>query len=371
MAKVPKIDQLLLKALRGRPVDDVLMSRGIRHALYLERLKTHQVGKVLGFLNDRVLPDVLAKIEARLARVEQRGFDTGVHSTKRLRELAVELRGVLAGGVAQASARLQKDLGPIAASEAQWQASLLEQTVPLQFAFNVPSVRTLASIVTARPMAGRLMKDWFDELGRTTQARVTQQLNIGMASGEPLQQIVARIRGTKANGFRDGALRATRSEAEGIVRTAVGHVSNHAREATYEENGDVIEGVRWLATLDTSTCQTCAALDGQVTEPGEGQRPPAHWNCRCTTVPVMKTWRQLGVSLREASEGERAAMGGPVKASVTYAEWIKEQPAWVQEEALGPARAKLLRAGELDVGDFVDRRGRMLTLEQLQQVVEA
>ncbi|HZM00608.1 MAG TPA: phage minor head protein [Planctomycetota bacterium] len=368
MARPPKVDQRLLKALRGRPAEDVLMSRGIRHALYLERLKTHQVGRVLGFLNDRVLPDVLARIEARLARVEERGFDAGVHSTRRLRDLAVELRGVIAGGVTQASARLQKDLAPLAASEAQWQKALLEKTVPLQVEWALPSTRMLASIVTARPMSGRLMKDWFDDLARDTQGRVTQQLNIGLASGETLRQIVARIRGTRDAGFRDGVLQVTRREAEGVVRTAVGHVSNHAREATYEENGDVIEGVRWLATLDTSTCPTCAALDGQVTEPGEGQRPPAHWNCRCTTTPVLKTWRQLGVSMREASEGERAAMGGPVRDTMTYGEWIKEQPAWVQEEALGPARAKLLRDGDLEIGDFVDRRGRQLTLEQLEAI---
>jgi len=371
MGKVPKIDERLLAALRGQPADQVLMARGIRHALYLERFKTHEVGRVLGFLNEQLLPDVLARIEARLRRVEERGFDAGVHSTKRLRDLAVELRGLLAGGVTQASERLQKDLSPLAASEAQWQRTLLTKTVPLQIEFAAPSPAMLRSIVTARPMAGKLLKDWFSDLALDTQRRVTQQINLGMGSGETVSQIVARLRGTRENRFTDGVLNTTRRDAERVVRTAVGHVSNHARESTFAANSDVIEAVVIMATLDTTTCPTCGELDGREFPLEEGPRPPFHPHCRCVTRPKMKTWKQLGFDLREVGPGQRAAMGGPVKGTLSYAEWIKDQPAWVQEEALGPGRAKLLREGGLEIGDFTDRRGRMLNLQQLEALVDA
>lgn len=371
MGKVPKIDERLLRALGGKPADQVLMARGIRHALYLERFKTHEVGRVLGFLNEQLLPDVLARIEARLRRVEERGFDTGVHSTKRLLSLATELRGVLAGGAVRASERLQEDLWAMAASEAQWQRTLLTKTVPLQIEWGAPSPATLRSIVTARPMAGKLLKDWFSDLAVDTQRRVTQQINLGMGSGETVSQIVARLRGTRENRFTDGVLNATRREAERVVRTAVGHVSNHAAEATMEANPEVIEGVRILATLDTTTCPQCGELDGQVFPLGEGPRPLFHPNCRCKATPKMKTWKELGIDLRERKPGERAAMGGPVKSTLSYSQWIKDQPAWVQEEALGPARATLLRETDLEIGDFTDRRGRMLNLQQLEALVDA
>jgi len=37
----------------------------------------------------------------------------------------------------------------------------------------------------------------------------------------------------------------------------------------------------------------------------------------------------------------------------------------VQDEIIGPARGKLLRAGKFDVQDFVDLRGRPLTRAEL------
>lgn len=49
----------------------------------------------------------------------------------------------------------------------------------------------------------------------------------------------------------------------------------------------------------------------------------------------------------------------------TYADWIKRQPAGVQDEILGPTRGKLLRSGKYSVGDFVDTRGQPLTLDEL------
>lgn len=48
-----------------------------------------------------------------------------------------------------------------------------------------------------------------------------------------------------------------------------------------------------------------------------------------------------------------------------YADWLRAQPAEVQDVALGPTRAKLFREGKLAVEKFVDPRGRPLTLQEL------
>ena len=64
---------------------------------------------------------------------------------------------------------------------------------------------------------------------------------------------------------------------------------NSYRESSrrvYEENADVLDGWMWLSARGTRTCAACWALDGTVfpvTKP-----MPAHFNCRCTLVPLVK-----------------------------------------------------------------------------------
>lgn len=53
----------------------------------------------------------------------------------------------------------------------------------------------------------------------------------------------------------------------------------------------------------------------------------------------------------------------PVK--TTFGQWIKSQPATIQDRVLGRTRARLLRAGKLEVGQFTGRDYQPLTLRQL------
>lgn len=93
-------------------------------------------------------------------------------------------------------------------------------------------------------------------------------------------------------------------------------------------------------------------------------------NCRCTMTPVLKSWRELGIKgLKDLAPSTRASMNGQVPDSLRYGDWLKTQPLAIQQEALGVARARAFRAGDLTLGDFVDeRRGRILTLDQLREL---
>ncbi len=55
-----------------------LQSRAIKHAIYLERYKATVEAEVVGFFNEEVFPDLLAKIRARIERIASRGVDSGV-----------------------------------------------------------------------------------------------------------------------------------------------------------------------------------------------------------------------------------------------------------------------------------------------------
>lgn len=64
----------------------------------------------------------------------------------------------------------------------------------------------------------------------------------------------------------------------------------------------------------------------------------------------------------------RASMDGQVPSKVTYAEWLKRQPAGFQDDVLGRTRGRLFREGGLKVDRFVDARsGRSFTLDQLRR----
>jgi len=135
-------------------------------------------------------------------------------------------------------------------------------------------------------------------------------------------------------------------------------------------NLDVEEDHSYIANgFVVHNCPQCMALDQKVYPLGEPHpQPPAHVQCRCTIVPVLKSWRELGIQAKELPASTRASMNGQVAGTISYPKWLKGQTEAVQNRALGPARAKLWRSGKIKVEQFVAKDGSTLTLEQLQKI---
>jgi SPP1 gp7 family putative phage head morphogenesis protein len=349
-------------------VNGRLLDRGVLHAIYVQRHGSMIVRETVGFLNEQVFPDLLGKLQARLERIRLRGFDTGPWTTARYAEMLGDTTDIINEGMGGAVRILRGRARDLAKHESEWAVDTLRKQTPdlLQIDFKGLDLR-MAQTVVSQPIQGRVMEDWWGDLGKATAAKLEQAIGTGLAQGETVEQLVTRVRGTKAQAFEDGILQTTRRGAEAIVRTAVNHVSTQAREQTYRENADVISGVQWVSTLDTRTTPVCQSRDGKVFPLGEGPRPPAHWNCRSTTVPVTKSWRELGVKAKDAPEATRASMDGQVPDQVTYGEWLDEQPAAIQDKALGVGKARLWRAGAIEAKDLATRAGRPVTLAELQQ----
>lgn len=350
-------------------VNDDLRDEAIRHAHALMRFRAGEVKRIVGMLNRDVFPELIAELNGRLARIDARGYDQGIESTRRLRDMIEALQTIVAEGSKMARKALTADMQQLAGVEARFQASAVERFVPaeLDLSFRLPAAATLRSIVTSRPFAGELLSEHFDRLTAASQGRIRRALNVGLTAGETHEQITARIVGTRPLAYRDGALEADRRNVTALVRTATNHVSTSARRETYRANEGLVKGWQFVATLDTRTTPECQALDGTVYNVGEGPEPPRHHGCRSTTVPVLKSWQELGINAKDLSPGTRASMNGEVPADTTYGEWIRRQSAEVQDEALGPARAALLRDGA-SVEDFVDDQGRLLTLDEFSRI---
>ncbi|MGB1215649.1 MAG: minor capsid protein [Pikeienuella sp.] len=344
-------------------VNDALRDAAIRHQIGLLRLSNATVSKVLALLER-----VDARIAERLLRE-----DITTLSRARQERLLKALRSIIESAHKNAAGELVISLEGLAEYEAEFQLTILERETPLKLDWVNPTPSQVIAAVNSRPFQGKALKEWLADLPAGQFARVRNSIRMGVVEGRTTPEIVRDLRGTRAQGYRDGLLAIDKRHAETVVRTAVNHTANAARDALYGANSDLIKGVQWVATLDGRTSAVCRARDGQVYKVGKGPRPPAHPNCRSSTVPVLKSYRELGLGIDEI-KGTRFArrgmdgreMNGRVADDVTYDDWLRRQPKAFQEEVLGVKKARAFRKG-LALDRFVDRSGQEYTLDELKR----
>lgn len=346
----------------GKTANEALQNLGIRHAVYFQRLATHEVNEIIRWLNNEVFPDVLRQLSDELTR--SRRAD--------LTALLQVLRGQLRGAMDVASSRATDAMARVAESEVVWQARTIAKAVPIAIDWKSPTAGYLRATVVSRPFRGGTMAAWFAGLAESTARRLDRTVRTGLAEGESVPDLIARVRGKRGDGYAGAVLETTRRQAAAIVRTAANHVSNDATIASLRENGAVVKGWRFLATLDSRTTLVCQTLDGQVFPlEDQSKAPPRHWGCRSRAVPVLRSWREMGIDIAEAPAGTRASLTGQVPATTTYADWLRDQPRAVQDEILGAGRADIFRSGGVAFERFVDDRGRPVSIEELRRLEEA
>lgn len=354
-------------------VNGVVTDRAIRHALFLERLKAHHVNEIVKFLNNQVFPDILRQTKGELRRIINR---PKTFQDRRLRELAQANYQVLRVGMRTARGRFSDDLKALALSEAEWQTSVLRTAVPSVFGldFVTPAPALLEQLVTSSPFEGKVLREWFDDVGRYAGGMLNKEIKLGIAAGESIPTIVRRVRGIKDKGV--SVFGKVRNASEAVVRTAVAQVTNDVRFKTFEANSDVVKGWQFVATLDAGTTEICMSLDGNTYLLGEGgaDQPPLHFRCRSMGVPWLRSWKELGIKLKEPPPGTRMAkqyrdgkkaMNGRVPEKTTYPEWWKQQSRDAQNKALGIGKADIMRRGKVPWTDLVDGNGNPLTLKEL------
>lgn len=313
---------------------DELLDDTVRHQVGLLRYSNATVSKVLALLS-RVEADVVRQI---------RLLDVDSLDRARLERQLTAIRATYRQGYDQLTGVISADMDDLAAYEAQFVSRQLRTT--LDVAFATPSRETIVAAVNARPFQGRFLREWMASLDDDAARRVRDAIRMGFVEGEGVQSLIRRVRGTRANRYQDGILEINRRAAERVVRTAINHTANRAREETFRSN-PLVSGVQWVSTLDSRTSVVCAGRDGNEYEIDKGPRPPAHPNCRSQITAVLD--------------------GFPAPDRVSYGEWLKRQPVEVQDEVLGPTRARMWRNGEVELGRFVDRKGEMWSLDELRR----
>lgn len=263
------------------------------------------------------------------------------------------------------------ELRDLAAAEAKWIESRFDGALGVKLIDTAMSPTGLAAIVDGTMVRGNPSEDWWAGQSLALQRKFAGQMRLGLTAGESISDLIVRIRG---NDNTAGIMDASRREVAALVRTSVQSVANETRMQIYKQNDDVVGALQHVSTLDDRTSDICKARDGlQWKMDGEPighsipfERPPLHWNCRSTVVPVTKTWQQMGFNISELTPTQRASMDGAVPADMTYEEWLKTKSIEFQDRVLGPGKAELWREGSISLRDLLDQSGRPLTLDQLE-----
>lgn len=376
------------------------LDASLRHQIGLRRYSAGLTKRVADLLA-RADADLTEKLKVRLARFEGKDID---YTGERWQLLLADIREARAVALGEYKKLVREELGTLATMEGAREVSQLTEAIPIVFNFASVLADQLRAIISSRPFQGKLLKEWFKTLEQQDGARLIQAIQLGMTQGEPIPDIVRRVVGTRANRYADGILSITRRDATTIVRTAVNHVSNTAREYVWEANSDVIRARVWHSTLDGRTTAICRARDGQAAPVGGSElppgfaplkppnvRPPAHMNCRSVMVAYIdggeligdrpyvvdtrtrdkrevdfgKIAQETGRDVKDVRKDWISRNIGQVPASTTYQDFLSRQSPEFQDAVLGKTKGKLFRTGKLSVSEYVDRNGNELTLGQL------
>lgn len=336
---------------RPQTINEELLSVGVMHAIGLERL----AGSVSSDMNriiesgdkelERLLDDKLPKI------VEQENPAALSELEVALREIDDELRR-------ETASELEKQLADTAEWEAEYQEKSINEAVGLAL-IAAPAVDLLRETATQPIEAGettRTAGEWVDSMFRARDNGIINAARDGYLDSESDIELVREK--------TDRLAQRAKQHSRVIAQTTVIGTTAAARELVVRENRP-IEGVQWVSVLDHRTSEICAQLDTEIFKPGRGPRPPAHANCRSTTITVLKSWEDWGVERDQIPPDVRQRATGRPATAINYEDWLDNQAYYVIEEALGVQRAKLYVHGGLSFDELVTAQGKPIPLKKL------
>lgn len=340
----------------------------MERAVDLLRLEAGTRDKVVALLHE-----LENELVAAIAKIDPTGPAKLAYQRARLSRLLEQVTNSIHATYRTTNTLMVREIRDIVDIEAKWTASAINASVHAEFADAGLTRTFLAALASDVLIQGAPSKEWWGRQAQGLSDKFADEMRRGMAIGEPNSKLIDRIRGTSTAG---GLMDLSRTSAERLVRASVQTAANAARESTYEQNADLISSLQWHATLDTRTSTWCIARDGHRYTPVEHEpidgAPPwlegpgaLHWGCRSTSVPILKTWRELGIDEDEIPDTTRASMDGQVPHDLSFEGWLKRQSSERQNTVLGEGKADLWRSGKITFRDLLDQGGRPLTTEQL------
>lgn len=202
--------------------------------------------------------------------------------------------------------QLEKSAVEQLAAALEWSTYGLDQATPMGIDAQQPSlpVENIRALVNT-PYKGAAYSQRYGLITDQMAADVRGALAQSMINGESMKDAAARIEKVMGADSAISSGYANRSLA--IARSEIMRAQNIGRVTTFDANKDLMAGLpEWVAVADDRLCPWCLRRDGMSVEEIEasdaGEDPhgnstdnPLHTRCRCTWVPRLKTWRELGL----------------------------------------------------------------------------
>lgn len=121
-----------------------------------------------------------------------------------------------------------------------------------------------------------------------TLGSIIRRLRMGQVNGEKPEDVLRAILGTDALQSRDGILNKLENAFRAGSNTTVQHVTSKTDELATAAAAKQrpVSRYQWVSVLDDKTTEICQHRNGMVYKVGDGPLPPAHWNCRSTTITL-------------------------------------------------------------------------------------
>jgi hypothetical protein len=351
-------------------VNEVLQDSLILHQVKLQHYANGVATRIIKLIS-QVDDDLQNEIYKALEKLPPESF-----TVKRLEKLLESIRELNSIAFADAFDTLDTELKDFTDSEAKYYEATYNKATPIQVSIASINAEQIYTAAMSQPFQGKLLKEWFSDLEATKAIRIRDAIRMGYVESKPIAEIVRGIVGTKKNKYADGILDISRRNAEGITRTALGHMASFTRDRFFEKNSDVIKAIQWQSTLDNRTSNPCRLRDNKLytidhkpighSLPWGGGAGNFHFNCRSFSIGITKSWKELGFDIDEAPISTRQSMNGQVPADLSYGDWLRKQPTDIQNDVLGKTRAKLFRDGA-SIESFANNKGKLLTLKDLYQ----
>lgn len=349
-----------------RPVSNIadkIADDAIRHAIDIEKVKaglSRNVIRELNRLGDRAVRAII---------------DADPRTQRQLSSVISQLGDLTAAAYARIEGISRDEALELAEFESQQTLGMINKSIGVDMVTQLPSDEVIRRLADNTLIEGAPSAEWWSRMDTKTRKMFADEMRRSVFLGEGVGKMVQRIRGTRARNFRDGIMDISRRNAEALARTSVQAVMNAARFDAARRNSKIVKGVQWLSTLDLRTSHICQGLSNLQWDlegnpighshswPGA---PPAHWNCRSTLLPVLRTWSDMaGKDVPEPPPPVQATMDGKGARGLSYEQWLRTRPEEEQRQVLGATRYELWSKGKLSMRQMIDQRNEPLTVAEL------
>ena len=336
-------------------INDDVYSRMLKHrallTLYEKRLDTE-------------ITKILASHKIRLQRIVALSGTVNINSLTRKvnREIRLTYKKIYKDGLSE--------LNKLAGVSARFYKSLFDKS--LNNIYKARGVKDTLKVNDLIIKSNGTFSQQLVSISMLQQRKIKGIVKLGMTENKAMVNIAQDV-------GRSG-LAASSIQLKTLTRTAITETSNFVSNTTYQLNDDVVNGYQYVATLDGRTSLICARLDGKVYSLSNknGPQPPQHFNCRSTTIPVIKSTDQLlntknnrlqKRKIAGLSDSRRASINGQVPGKTTYPEWLSSQSNDVKLTILGnQKRVNLFNSGDIKFSQFSNKSGKLISLKQLEEL---